>query len=353
MPKKSKKKKKLLVNKELALFFDQFAMTLDAGLNHTDGIQIMLEDAASSEGKEILETMLETLHEGKPLSAAFESAEVFPKYALDMMSIGERSGKTDDVAHSLANYYDREENIAQGIKNAVTYPMIIILMMFIVILVLIIKVLPVFNQVFIQLGSEMTGFSRGLLNLGNAISRYSLLFMGILILIIILYFILAKTDGGKAAFGRFVQVFPLTKGFYHKIAAGRFASSMALTMNTNLGPDESLRMVKNIVDNKEVETKIEEVRTMIRGGLSFTDALVDSGIFNNLYSRMISVGGKSGATDKALSKIATNYEAEIDDRISNIIAILEPTLVIIFSIVVCLILLSVMMPLMSIMSSIG
>lgn len=347
------KKQKELSNKELALFFDQFAMTLDAGLNHTDGIQIMLEDAASSEGRKILEDMLETLHEGKPLSNAFETPGVFPKYTRDMITIGERSGKTDDVSHSLARYYEREENIAEGIKNAVTYPMLIIFMMFIVILVLIIKVLPVFNQVFIQLGSEMSGFSRGLLTLGNAISRYSLLLMGILLLLIVLYFIFAKTTAGKKAFRRFLAKFPLTRGFYQKIAAGRFASSMALTMNTNLGPDESLAMVKNIVDNEEVETKIEECRKMIRGGLSFTDALVDSRIFNNLYSRMISVGGKSGAVDKALSKIATNYETEIDDRIGNIISILEPTLVIVFSIIVCLILLSVMMPLMSIMSSIG
>ncbi len=347
------KKKKELVNKELALFFDQFAMTLDAGLNHTDGIQIMLEDAASNEGKEILEIMLETLHEGKPLSRSFESAGVFPKYALDMIAIGERSGKTDEVAHSLANYYEREENIAQGIKNAVTYPLLIILMMFVVILVLVIKVLPVFNQVFIQLGSEMSGFSKTLLNIGNTISRYSMFFMGLLLCIIVLYIILSKTGPGKKAFGRFVQVFPLTRGFYHKIAAGRFASSMALTMNTNLGPDESLQLVEKIVDNREVEQKIGECRKMIRGGLSFTDALVDSKIFNNLYSRMISVGGKSGATDKALAKIATNYELEIDDRIGGIISVLEPTLVIIFSVVVCMILLSVMLPLMSIMSSIG
>lgn len=347
------KKQKELNNKELGMFFDQFAMTLDAGLNHTDGIQIMLEDAVSTEGKNILAVMLETLHEGMPLSKAFESAGVFPKYTLDMIAIGERSGKTDDVAHSLADYYDREENIAQGIKNAVTYPLLIIFMMFIVILVLIIKVLPVFNQVFIQLGSEMSGFSKGLLNLGNAISRYSLVLMAVLLIIILLYFVFSKTDWGKKVFGRFLQQFPLTKGFYNKIAAGRFASSMALTMNTNLGPDESLQMVEKIVDNKEVEIKIGECRKMIRGGLSFTDALVDSQIFNNLYSRMISVGGKSGAVDKALAKIAKNYESEIDDRIGNIISILEPTLVIIFSIIVCLILLSVMMPLMSIMSSIG
>nr|MCR5330715.1 type II secretion system F family protein [Lachnospiraceae bacterium] len=284
------KASKQLSNKELALFFDQFAMTLDAGLNHTDGINIMMEDAASAEGRKILETMLETLHEGRLLFQAFEAPGVFPKYALDMIEIGERSGKLDEVSHSLAAYYEREENIAQGIKSAVTYPLLIIFMMFIVILVLVIKVLPVFNQVFNQLGSEMTGFSKGLLKIGNTISRYSLIFMLLLLVIVALYIVFGRTAWGKQMFKRFLAVFPLTRGFYEKVAAGRFASSMALTLNTNLGPDESLAMVEKSVDNEAVEKKIGQCRDMIRQGASFPDSLVESKIFNNLYSRMIAVG---------------------------------------------------------------
>ncbi|MCR4922734.1 MAG: type II secretion system F family protein [Lachnospiraceae bacterium] len=344
---------KQLSNKELALFFDQFAMTLDAGLTHMDGINIMMEDAASAEGKKILEVIMESLHEGKLLFQAFQVSGVFPKYALDMIEIGERSGKLDEVTHSLAAYYEREDNIAQGIKSAVTYPVMIIFMMFIVILVLVIKVLPVFNQVYNQLGSSMSGFSKGLLDFGTTISRYSLLFIGILLLLVILYFVFSKTVKGRRLFAKFLSRFPLSRGFYEKIAAGRFASSMALTMNTNLGPDESLAMVEKAIDNDFVEKKIAVCRERIRQGASFSESIVESRIFNNLYSRMISVGGKSGSIDKALEKISKNYESEIDDKISNIISIIEPSLVIVFSVIVCLILLSVMMPLMSIMSTIG
>lgn len=347
------RKAKLMTNKELALFCDQFAMILDAGLTHSDGINIMMEDAASTEGKQILETILEGLHEGKRLHEAAAETGVFPKYTLDMMEIGERSGKLDEVMHSLAFYYNREENIAQGIKNAVTYPFVIIFMMFIVILVLIIKVLPIFNEVFIQLGSEMSGFSKGLLDFGNAVSTYSLIFIIVLILLIGAYLIFTKTGWGKNKLSRFLTSFALSKGFYEKIAAGRFASGMALTMNAGLRPDESLAMVEKLVDNKSTEERIKNCREDIRQGASFSEALVKSGIFSNLYSRMIAVGGKSGAVDKALEKIAKSYEEEVDDRINNMISVLEPTLVIIFSIIVCLILLSVMMPLMSIMTSIG
>ncbi len=346
-------KQRKLNYEELALFCEQFAMTLDAGLNHMDGISVMLEDAMSEEGKEILETILARLHEGLKLNESMEATGVFPKYCIDMIRIGETSGKLDEVMHSLSFHYTREQNISEGIKNSLKYPFIIIGMMFIVILVLVIKVLPIFNQVFIQLGSEMTGFSKGMMQFGSMIGTYSVIFISILVVLIGLYWFFIRTDAGRAKFASFCSKFFLTKSLYEKIAVGRFASGMALTLNAGLRPEESLEMVGTMVDNDTVSAKIANCLELVRQGRSFSASLVDAGIFNNLYSRMIAVSGKSGTVDKALEKIAIKYDEEVDSRISNIISILEPTLVIIFSIIVCMILLSVMMPLMSIMTSIG
>ncbi len=346
-------KQKKLNYEELALFCEQFSMTLEAGLNHVDGISVMLEDAMSEDGKAILETILDNLHMGRKLNESMEATGVFPKYCLDMVRIGEASGKLDEVMHSLAFHYTREQNISEGIKNSLKYPFIIIGMMFVVILVLVIKVLPIFNQVFIQLGSEMTGFSKSLMHFGSVVGTYSAVFVGILVALIVLYRIFLHTDKGRARFASFCSKFFLTKSLYEKIAVGRFASGMALTLNAGLRPEESLEMVGPMVDNRFVEQKVSDCLELVRMGNSFSASLVDAGIFNNLYSRMIAVSGKSGTVDKALEKIAMKYDEDVESRIANIISILEPTLVIIFSIIVCMILLSVMMPLMSIMTSIG
>lgn len=344
---------KMLSNKELSLFCEQIAMVLNAGISSMEGISIMLEDAVSTEGKEILTKIYEKCNEGDTFHHSVEASGVFPKYALDMIEIGEQSGKLEEVMHSLAFYYNREESISEGIKNAVTYPFLIVGMMLVVILVLVIKVLPIFNQVFIQLGSEMTGFSKGLLNFGATVSNYSLLFVGIFAVLILSYFYFAKTASGKKLFSSFCASFFATKTFYEKIASGRFASGMALTMSAGLDTDQGLEMVGRLVDNAAMETKVQKCRSLIGKGASFSDALVETGIFTSMYSRMITIGYKTGSVDKVLEKIALGYEEEVDNRISNLITILEPTLVIILSIVVCMILLSVMMPLMGIMSSIG
>ncbi|MEG0108088.1 MAG: type II secretion system F family protein, partial [Lachnospiraceae bacterium] len=107
---------------------------------------------------------------------------VFPNYLIHMVDIGEQSGKLDEVFFSLSEHYDREAGIASAIKNAVTYPFIMIAMMMLVILVLITKVLPIFAQVFQQLGREMTGVSKGILNMGSLLNQYSMVFVFLLLL---------------------------------------------------------------------------------------------------------------------------------------------------------------------------
>lgn len=350
---KGDSKKKMLNNQELSMFCDQIAMILSAGISPMEGISIMLEDTTSAEGKEILKTISEKCNAGESFYNSVDASGVFPKYALDMIRIGEQSGKLEEVMKSLAFHYNREENIARGIKSAVTYPLLIVAMMLIVILVLVIKVLPIFNDVFKELGTEMTGFSKGMLNFGEGVSRYALVIIIVAVVIIALLFVLTKTTAGRAKLTGFLSKFFATRTLYDKIASGRFASGLALTMSAGLDTDESLAMVCELVNNDDMSAKVEKCKEMMQKGFSLADALCGTGIFTNMYARMITVGYKTGSIDKVLEKIADGYENEVDEKISNLISVLEPTLVIILSVVVCLILLSVMLPLMGIMTQIG
>jgi len=356
--KSSDKKLRMMSNKELAMFCDQMAMILKAGQTPEAGINLMLEDAASEDAKRILEPIAKMCDIGEPFHKACAASKVFPKYALDMIEIGNTSGKLDDVLESLANHYNREEAIAQSIKSAVTYPFLIICMMLIVILVLVIKVLPIFQQVFIQLGTEMTGFSKGLLNFGNTLSTYSVIFISLIMILALAFLYFTKLPAGKKQWSAFCATCPLTRGFYDKVAAGRFASGMSIMKAAGLDTDKSLDLASQLVDNKSMEAKIAKCRELMDGndttpGISFSESLAKTGIFSAMYSKMVNIGFKSGSVDKVFKKIADSYDEEIDNSLSNTISILEPTLVIILSIVVCLILLSVIMPLMGIMSSIG
>lgn len=345
--------KKILSHAEIASFCSQTAMILNAGITPAEGMSIMLEDTKNEDGREILEQIQNFCGLGNTFHDALVETGVFPEYVLHMIRLGEESGNLDDVMQSLADYYERQDNISDSIRNAITYPFVMLAMMILVIIILITRVLPIFGQVYEQLGSEMTGFSKSLLNLGNAINSYTVVLIIVLALCFACYFYFGKVPSGKKMFEHFLVHFPLTKSFYESVASSRFANGIALTMSSGMDTYSSLELVSELVDNEEMKKKVLGCRDALERGDNFAEALADSGIFNKLYSRMVAVGFRTGSIDNVMNKIATRYEKEIDQKLHRIISILEPTLVIILSLIVGMILLSVILPLMGIMSSIG
>lgn len=347
------KKIKPLNNEEIASFCGQMGMLLAAGIAPGDGVTVLLRDATDNEAVWILTTIEQQLRQGCKLHDALNETGCFPHYVVEMTAIGEESGTLDEVMNSLAAYYEREENIADNIKSAVTYPFIMIFMMLLVITVLLTKVLPIFNKVFVQLGTEMSGLSESLLKLGDNINKGSvaiLIFLAVLLLLIIWF---RNSKRGRKVLLSLLAHLPLTRDFYDQVAAGRFASALALSFASGMDTYTGLSMARDLVENKALEAKIDKVVELLKNQYTFAEALGKVEIFSTLYTRMISIGFKSGNLDTVLFKISDNYEAETDRKLHHMLSVIEPTLVIILSLIVGFILLSVILPLMSIMSSIG
>lgn len=339
-------------NMELASFCGQLALILKSGISSLEGLTIMLEDAASPDEKEILKAILEKMQETGNLYQSLDSVKLYPSYMLHMVEIGEETGTLDEVMQALQNHYEREESISKSIRNSITYPMIMTGMMAVVVVVLLVKVMPIFNQVFIQLGTEMTGFSRMLMNVGNAINHYSLAFVILLVIVAILILYGTRTDSGRSMFRGIAYKLKFTRAVYEEIAVCRFASGMALTLSSGLNPDRSMELVNSLNDDPVFQKKIDACKNQIDEGNDISQALFTSGMFTGVYARMVSIGSKTGTMDQVMEQVASLYQEDIDNRMNNILAVLEPTLVILLSLIVGVILLSVMLPLMGIMSSI-
>lgn len=346
-------KQKTLSNMEIASFCRQTALIIKAGITPAEGMDILAHDTYDSQGQALINRIGEICKQGEPFYQAMESTGVFPNYVVKLTALGEESGNLDDVLTSLAVYYEREQSISESIKSAVTYPLIMIAMMFVVIVVLIVKVLPIFQQVFIQLGTEMTPLASSLLSVGNTLSKYAI---GITLLLFILIgacLILYRTKSGRAKITHFFSRFPLTKGFYEKVAAGRFASGLYLAFTSGMDTYQSLDMISEIVENEQMRAKIDICKKELDQDSNLPEALVKAEIFSKLHSRMVAIGFRSGSIDAVMKQISQSYEAETDRQINKIISVIEPTLVILLSVIVGIILLSVLLPLMGIMSSIG
>ncbi|MBQ0042646.1 MAG: type II secretion system F family protein [Lachnospiraceae bacterium] len=344
---------KKLTGLEVATFCEQMAIMMHAGISVREGLSILESDAQEDSAKELVHEIYECTLRGESLSTGLEKSGVFPEYVTRMVKMGEESGAVEVVLQSLADYYNRENAISEGAKSALRYPLIMIGMMSVVILVLIIRVLPIFNEVFKQLGSEITGFSRSMMDIGDVLKNYAAVFVGVIIVILVLVILGSKTEFGKRISRRFMTKFFLTKKLFMHMAVGRFASGMALARGGGLDVYRSLDMVAALVEHDELSRRALACKNHIKAGLDFAEAVKKEKIFSNLHSKMISVGTKAGEEDKVLKKIADNYEDETSDKLYAIVAVLEPTLVIVLSLIVGLILLSVILPLMGIMSTIG
>ena len=341
---------KILSAEELASFCAQIASILKAGISVGEGIAIMLEDTSSESERKILCSVQDTLNATGVFSMGLEDAKVFPEYMRNMVRLGEQAGRLDEVMDSLARHYERESDLSSALKSALTYPCIMIGMMVLVVLVLITRVLPVFQQVYAQLGQTMGGISRGLLDMGQAINRYSLVLLVLLVLLFLAGIYFFRVPSGRKQAAVVLARLPFTRNFARQKASCRFASGMALALKSGLTPEEGMELAGILTGNPDFTEQLTQCRKFMEEGVPLAQALSRSGIFSGMDVRLLTVGDRTGSMDEAMERIAARCQADLDTSMGNAVSVIEPTLVAVLSIIVGLILLSVMMPLMGILS---
>ena len=339
------RKNKILTEAEISSFCQQINMIVKAGLPTYYGVSILRDEAVNETSRKLYAQIYEPMEKGATLYEALLPMEVFPEYMLEMIHVGERTGRLEEVLDSLVVYYDREAQIRDGIKQAVTYPLIMSGMMLAVIFVMITKVVPIFSDVYAQLGSTLSGPAKWLMDVSTFLNKNILFLLLTLLILIFALYVLSKTPAGKT--------FLESKGIAPTLAASRFANCMYLALASGLDSDQGLTMAKSLVQNGYYAKKIQECKNFIQKGTSFSESLLLSGLFSKVYSSMITIGYKTSAMDDVMLRISKAYETETDESIRRFIAILEPTLIIVLSFFIGLILISFLLPLLGIMASIG
>ncbi|NLZ81554.1 MAG: type II secretion system F family protein [Clostridiales bacterium] len=347
------KKRKYLPAGETALFCTQISLVLRAGIPLHDGIETLYESAEGLSAQKVFKDISILVGKSGSLYDALKKVDIFPPYMVNMIHIGEEVGKLDDVLVSLSEYYEREDKIRKSIRSAIFYPLILIIMMAVVVTVLITKVIPVFEQIYQNLGTEMSAAGKAIMNLGSNSGKVVLILVIVILLILIFMMIFSRTNQGADKLRNFIGKLPFLKSLNQKIASGRFVSVLSMMISSGYELEKSLEMAPDIVEDKITKEKIVECGNLLREGVSFPDALAMIDIFSPLYNRMIYVGFKAGQLDSVMERLTRLYEEEVDDTITKLVSFIEPTLVAILSIIIGGILISVMLPLTSIMSSIG
>ena len=347
-------KKGVLPSSYLSAFCLELSLTLQAGIPVEEGLSLMGDDERNQDSKALLSRLGAAMERGEQLSGAMAEEGVFPDYLVSMVALGEQTGKLENTLNGLAEYYKRQENLSASIRSAVFYPLILLLIMLIVILVLIIKVLPIFNDVFNQLGMQMSQAAVYLMEAGRWLSEASIVIAIVIGCILAAAMVVALVPAlrirAAELWRKIASRFQITK----KIASARFAFAMAMTLSSGMDLDQALEDSRKLCGGqKEMAERIDKCQDRILSGERMGKALFETGIFSARDSRLLALAEKTGSMPEIMGKIAQSSEEAVQGEIDGMIGRIEPALVILTSVIVGVILLSVMLPLLGIMSSIG
>ena len=347
----SKKNQNGLSSAELSNFCGQVALILEAGLPLYDGMETLAGADKGSENADIYESASKGVTEKGSLYDALQEDDRWPKYLVEMVGIGERSGQLDRVMRGLEDYYAREDRIRSSIVGAVTYPMVLGVMLIVIVLILLWKVLPVFRRVLASMGVGMTESGSMLMQLGVSVGWIVLALVAVVVVLVIAGVILMRTKYRDKVMGIVQKLFPSINQVNRQLSASRVASVLSMMLSGGFPMDEALEMTAHVLTDRDAAAKVNQIRKSLDEGNTFAEAVTNAQLFHDLHNRMVTMGSATGREDQVLGKLADLYEEQVEDGITRLVAIIEPTLVAMLSIVIGAVLQSVMLPMAGILSS--
>lgn len=338
---------------ELSLFCYQLSLILKSGLPLVEAMEIMESETEGTGLYEIVKQMSIDIQEGYGIYEAVSKHEGFPRYFLGMVEIAERTGNLQEELERLSDYYEESEKMSQRLKQAVTYPLILLVMMTMVILFLVLKVLPMFQDILRSIGGSVPNSTKTIINIGVGLQRYFMGVAGAVVLLVILGIGYFRSAAGRTKLSKLKLTVPYVSGVYRKIISARFSKSMAMLMKGGITFDDSMAMIISAMDNPYVEEQLRKSNEEILEGKDVMEVFEKLEVFPTLFIKLMKVGHKTGEMENSMEKIAGIYELEVEKSLNRVTSSIEPILVIVLSGIVGIILLTVMVPLINIISNIG
>lgn len=332
---------------EKAQFLDQIGMILDGGISLEDGLDAIVSQVNEIDYANVLKNIRDEVNSGSSLSKALEHTGYYDSYMIHMIAIGEESGYLDKVVHELSHYYYRMNDTKQKIKDALTYPSILVVMMLVVVIILINNILPLFKNVLGNMGISIASSTLVLLDIGKNLAIIALVVLFALFVLVL--YVLFTMKGKDDSYITLLRKFFVTKKIAYELSVVQFAYALSLLLNSGIPQENALEMCKDLCTDKSLKDKINKLLADLQSGKSMSECLVESKIFKDVYNRLLVIGIKSGHFETTMNEVAKSYEKDIDAGIAKMLDVVEPTLVILLSIIVGIILVSVMLPLASIM----
>ncbi len=343
-----------VATKDLAIFFRQFSVMIDAGLPLVQCLEILAANQENPAFQKCLTGVRTSVEGGSTLANAMRNyPKIFDDLSTNMIEAGETGGILDTILQRLSAYVEKAVKLRAAVKSALIYPVSVISIAILVVGALLKFVVPIFANLFVGLGVALPAPTQFVIGLSNFIGRFWWLIIGSVVGFFFLIKYIRQSPQGRMAVDKFMLGMPVFGMLLRKIAVARFTRTLGTLITSGVPILEGLSITARTSGNAVIEDALMKVRKAIEEGRTIVDPLKESGIFPNMVTQMIGVGEATGAMDAMLQKIADFYEDDVDAATKDMLTLLEPVMIGFLGVAVGGIVISLYMPLFSMIAKLA
>ena len=341
-------KPKELSNEQICSFCTALEHLIRAGISLGDALVLMKEENRESK---MLSQMARRADEGAPLSVVIRETERFPAYVSTMIEVGEQTGKTEQTLSALVRYYEGQERMDRNLRSALVYPVSLLAVLIAVVFVLLIWVLPVFNDVYARLGSSLTGVAGGLLTLG-AILRKGI---PVLCCLLVLLGAVFAVKPLRHCIMRLWSRVRGDRGVRRQVNSARFVQALSMAVSSGMSERQALELAGTLAKGEApaFRARCKKCRSLSETETRLADALYECDFLSAAHRSLLIAGERSGKGESVLETISRRMLEQSEESLERQTGRIEPVVVTISCLLIGTVLLSVMLPLMHIMTAIG
>src|SRR2546427_1435021 len=341
--------------KELAIFTRQFSVMIDAGLPLVQCLEILAGQQENKVFQKVLTGTRGAVEGGSTLSAAMRQYDkVFDALYVNLVEAGETGGILDTILQRLSSYIEKNVKLKRAVRSALVYPVAVLLVAGGVIVLLLWKVVPIFATLFLGLGVDLPLPTRIVIALSNFVgSIFGLLIVVFFVGMAIAVKLWHGTEKGRYILDGLLLKLPMVGILLRKIAVARFTRTLGTLISSGVPILEGLDITARTAGNAVIEKALGHVRKSLEEGKNLADPLKETNVFPGMVTQMIGVGEQTGAMDPMLQKIADFYEVDVDAAVKDLLAALEPAMIVFLGVVVGGIVISMYLPLFSLIGKLA
>jgi type IV pilus assembly protein PilC len=330
---------------EVVIFARQLATMIDAGIPILQSLEILSEQTDNKKLREVLKDVAKRVAAGTSINKAIgQHPRVFSDFFIHLIKAGEESGNLDEILDRVAIYLEKSDKLARKVKSAMIYPAVVMTMAISITALMLIKVIPVFADMYSGFKIELPLPTRVLMAMSDGLRANILYILGAGVAAFFAFRMFAKSEAGALTLDRLKLRLPVFGPLIRKVAVSKFTRTLATLLKSGVPILRAIEIVAKTSGNRLLEKVITSSGKAVREGRKLSEPLLESKVFPPMVIRMIAVGETSGELEKMLTKISEFYDDQVDVAVAGLTSLIEPLVIAFLGIVIGGIVISMFMP---------